>query len=162
MLLTELQSLGEQPDSSIVVRLPYLNAICSETLRIYPITPIPGPRITKTAMSIGGYEFEPETYLSPCIYLVHRRPDLCPEPEQFKPTRFLERQFSPYEYFPFGGSNRRCIGAAFALYEMKLVLATILSRYQLELREQKSVMPTRRGLTIAPKGGVKMVVCDRR
>ncbi len=162
MLLTELQSLGDKPDSSSVVRLPYLNAICSETLRIYPITPIPGPRITKTAMSIGGYEFEPETYLSPCIYLVHRRPDLYPEPEQFKPARFLERQFSPYEYFPFGGSNRRCIGAAFALYEMKLVLATILSRYQLELREQKPVMPTRRGLTIAPKGGVKMVVCAHR
>ena len=158
MLLKELQSLGSDPDPSSIVHLPYLNAVICETLRIYPVAPITGVRIAKTAIQIGEYEFEPETYLTPCVYLVHHREDLYPEPQQFKPERFLERQFSPYEYIPFGGSNRRCIGAAFAMYEMKLVLATLLSRYQLELMEDKPVVPNRRGVTMAPKGGVKMVV----
>ena len=91
---------------------------------------------------------------------MHRREDLYPEPQQFKPERFLERQFSPYEYFPFGGSNRRCIGAAFAMYEMKLVLATLLRRYHIEFRERHPVVPTRRGFTIAPKGGVKIAISE--
>lgn len=156
-LLTELASLEKQPDLGAIVRLPYLNAICYETLRIYPIALITLPRILKVPMEIGGYQFEPESLLAPCIYLVHQRPDLYPEPTTFRPERFLERQFSPYEYFPFGGSNRRCIGAAFALYEMKLVLATLLTRYELTLAETKPVVPIRRGVTTAPKGGVKLI-----
>lgn len=80
----------------------------------------------------------------------------------FKPERFLERQFSPYEYLPFGGGSRRCIGLALAQFEMKLVLATILSRYQLALADQRPVRPQRRGVTLAPAGGVKMMVKGHR
>ena len=75
----------------------------------------------------------------------------------FKPERFLKRQFSPYEYLPFGGGNCRCLGMAFAQYEMKLVLATILSRFQLSLISKHPVRPVRRGLTLAPPGGMQMV-----
>uniref|UniRef100_A0ACD5GY29 Cytochrome P450 n=1 Tax=Desertifilum tharense IPPAS B-1220 TaxID=1781255 RepID=A0ACD5GY29_9CYAN len=75
-----------------------------------------------------------------------------PEPKQFKPERFLERQFSPYEYLPFGGSNRRCIGAAFALFEMKLALAEILANFELTLASDRPVVPIRRGITMASKG----------
>ncbi|HEY9663677.1 MAG TPA: cytochrome P450, partial [Allocoleopsis sp.] len=82
---------------------------------------------------------------------------LYPEPDRFNPNRFLERQFSAYEYFPFGGSDRRCIGAAFALFEIKLVLATILSQQDLTLVDQASVKPIRRGVTIAPKGAIHFV-----
>lgn len=156
-LLAELESLGEQPDLGAITRLPYLNAVCCETLRIYPIALITSPRILKTQFELGGYQFEPEAILVPCIYLVHQRPDLYPDPKIFKPERFLERQFSPYEYLPFGGSNRRCIGSAFALYEMKLVLATLLTRYELLLAESKPVVPIRRGVTTAPKGGIKLI-----
>ncbi|MBD3562134.1 cytochrome P450, partial [Planktothrix sp. FACHB-1355] len=78
-----------------------------------------------------------------------------------KPERFLERQFSPYEYFPFGGGNRRCLGIALAPFEMKLVLGTILSRWQLALADKRPVRPIRRGFTLGPSGGVRMVVCDR-
>jgi cytochrome P450 len=109
-------------------------------------------------MTIAGYNIAPETHLAASIYLVHRRPDLYPDPEQFKPERFLERQFSPYEFFPFGGGNRRCIGAAFAMYEMKLVLATLMQRYEFEVRERRAVVPIRRGVTFAPKGGVQIAV----
>lgn len=161
-LLAELESLGEQPDLGEIARLPYLNAVCCETLRIYPIALITSPRILKTSFEVGGYQFEPESVLVPCIYLVHQRPDLYPDPQTFKPERFLERQFSPYEYLPFGGSSRRCIGAAFALYEMKLVLATLLTRYELSLAESKPVVPIRRGVTTAPKGGVKLISKGQR
>jgi unspecific monooxygenase len=161
-LLEELDTLGHNPDPSAITRLPYLNAVCSETLRIYPIVLVGTPRIAKSPIQIMGYEFEPNTVLTPCIYSLHRREDLYPEPKQFKPERFLERQFSPYEYLPFGGGNRRCIGAAFALYQMKLVLATVLSRFDLALADNRPVKPVRRGVTMTPAGGVKMVVKGRR
>jgi cytochrome P450 len=161
-LLQELEACGNELNPHTVAKLPYLNAICSETLRIYPIALFTFPRITKASIKLMGYEFDPGTVLSTCIYLTHQRADLYPEPKQFKPERFLERQFSPYEYFPFGGSNRRCIGMAFALYEMKLVLATILSRLQLSLVDSCPIQPARRGLTMAPRGGVQMVVTGER
>ncbi len=128
-LLGELDSLGDEPDKSAIARLPYLNAVCSETLRIYPIAILAFPRIVKSPLQVMGYEFEPGTMLAPCIYLTHRREDLYPQAEQFKPERFLERQFSPYEYLPFGGGNRRCIGAAFALFE--LTSSPVKSEYRL-------------------------------
>jgi cytochrome P450 len=104
------------------------------------------------------YSFDPGMILCPSIYLVHQREDLYPEPKQFKPERFLERQFSPYEYLPFGGGNRRCIGAAFALSQMKLVLATVLSHYKLELVDQRQQKPARRGVNFSPAGQMKMRV----
>jgi len=95
----------------------------------------------------------------PCIYLAHRSPETYPQPEQFLPERFLQKKFSPFEYLPFGGGSRGCIGAAFSMYEMKLVLATVLSRFELGLVSQRLVYPVRRGITIVPSdNGVKMVV----
>ena len=109
-----------------------------------------------------GYQFEPGTTLLISVYLTHHREDIYPEPKRFKPERFLERQFSPYEYLPFGGGNRLCIGMAFAQYEMKLVLATILSRYDLTLADNRPVKPARRGFTVAPSSSMRMVVTQRR
>ncbi|MCU0523961.1 MAG: cytochrome P450 [Elainella sp. Prado103] len=155
-LLSELASWDPETDPSAITKLPYLNAVCCETLRIYPVGFIAQIRIAQAAVEIGGYPFKSYDMLIPCIYLVHHRPDLYPEPKQFRPERFLERQFSPYEYLPFGGSNRRCIGAAFALFEMKLVLATILRQHRLELLESRPMQPIRRGVTIAPNRQLKM------
>ncbi len=122
--------------------LLYLNAVCQETLRIYRITVFTFARVLRVPMEPTGYQFEAGTLLSPCMYLTHNRPDLYPEPKQFRPERFLERQFSPYEYFPFGGSNRRYIGIAFAQYEMQLLLATVLRCFQLKLANQRPVRQT--------------------
>ncbi|MEO0970942.1 MAG: cytochrome P450, partial [Cyanobacteria bacterium J06639_18] len=77
---------------------------------------------------------------------------------KFKPERFLERKFSPYEYLPFGGGSRRCLGSAFAMFEMKLVLVTILSKYSLKLAQKRPVKAVRRGIVFTPSGGVRLTV----
>ncbi|HEY9672880.1 MAG TPA: cytochrome P450 [Waterburya sp.] len=161
-LVDELDRLGDNPEPMAIARLSYLSAVCSETLRIYPIVPFAFLRMTKSPMQIMGHHFDANTQLAACIYLTHHQEDLYPEPSQFKPERFIERQFSPYEYLPFGGGNRRCIGFALAQLEMKLVLATILSHCRLALADSKPVKPARRGLTIAPSGGVQMVLQGQR
>lgn len=161
-LRQEIDTLGENPDPTAIFKLPYLSAVCSETLRIYPVAMLTFPRLVKSPFKLMGYEFDPGTVLFGCIYLVHQRPELYPEPHLFKPERFLERQFSPYEFLPFGGGNRRCLGLALAQFEMKLILATIISRWQLALANNQPVRPVRRGVTLAPAGGVQMVVKNER
>jgi cytochrome P450 len=145
-------------DPMEVVRLPYLSAICSETLRIYPVAFTAFTRILQAPMDLGGYRLTAGTYLSIPIYNVHQRQDIYPNPKQFNPDRFLDRQYSPYEYIPFGGANRRCLGSAFALFEMKIVLATVVANYPLELNETKPLLPVRRGAIFAPAGGVRLKV----
>ncbi|MBE9212432.1 cytochrome P450 [Plectonema cf. radiosum LEGE 06105] len=156
-LLKELNNLSENPEPSLVAKLPYLTAVCQETLRIYPIAMNAFPRIVVNPIEIGGYKLPKHTWIIPAIYLAHHREEVYPESKQFKPERFIERQFSPYEFFPFGGGNRRCIGSAFAMYEMKLVLATILSQYELSRIDKRPVKPVRRGLTLATPAGMKMI-----
>jgi cytochrome P450 len=157
-LLKEINTLSDPSDPMAVARLPYLNAVCSETLRIYPVAMLTLPRVAKSSVKLMGYEFEPETMIVGCIYLTHHREDIYPEPKCFKPERFLERQFSSFEFLPFGGSNRRCIGAAFAMFEMKLVLATILSHWGLAMVDTRPVRPVRRGVTLGPPSGMQMVL----
>ncbi|MDJ0618861.1 MAG: cytochrome P450 [Calothrix sp. MO_192.B10] len=161
-LLRELDSLGDSPEPMNIFKLPYLTAVCNETLRIYPVAMLTVPREVKEPVELMGYQLEPGTRVYGCIYLTHRREDLYPQPKEFKPERFLDRQYTPYEFFPFGGGARRCIGEALAIFEMKLVLATILGNYQLELVDNLPVKPQRRGVTIAPAGGVNMVLKERR
>ncbi|TAF58655.1 MAG: cytochrome P450 [Oscillatoriales cyanobacterium] len=127
----------------------------------YWIHSLPSVR-QKLLQELMGHQLEPGTVVFGSIYLTHRREDLYPEPLQFKPERFLERQFSPYEYLPFGGGSRRCIGLALAQLEMKLVLATILRDFDLTLAEKGPVQAKRRGVTLGPAGGVRMALVGRR
>ncbi|MGD1804575.1 cytochrome P450 [Dapis sp. BLCC M126] len=157
-LRAELATISNNSDKVAITKLPYLSAVCQETLRIYPIAMNAFPRVVQKPVEIMGYQLEPGMVAIVPIYLTHHREDIYPEPKQFKPERFLERQFSPYEYLPFGGGSRRCIGSAFALFEMKLVLATILSQYELKLVSNRSMKPVRRGLTMALPGNMRMVV----
>jgi unspecific monooxygenase len=162
-LLEELDTLDDSPDPMAISRLPYLTAVCSETLRIYPVSSLNFPHLVREPIELMGYPLAPGTKVVVCIYLTHHRQDLYPEPDRFKPERFLGRQFSLYEYFPFGGGSRRCLGAALAQLEMKLVLATILSRYQLALSDNYIVHPQNRlSVILAPAGGVKMVLRGER
>lgn len=148
-LLEEFRTVDPN-DHAGFSRLPYLNAVCSETLRIYPVGMLTFPRVATSTIDVMGYSLKPGTVVLGAIYLTHRREEIYPEPEQFRPERFLERRFSAYEYLPFGGGARRCIGMAFAQFEMKLVIRRILSSVELALTENRPVRPTRRGLTAGP------------
>lgn len=160
-LIVELNHLGKSPEPTNIVQLPYLTAVCHETLRLFPVAILTVPREVKEPVELMGYQLEPGIRLYGCIYLTHQRPDLYPEPKLFQPERFLERQFSPYEFIPFGGGARRCIGEALALFEMKLVLATMLSHYRLAMADQSPEHPQRRGVTFAPARGVQMVLKEK-
>ncbi len=161
-LLQEIDSLGKNPDPIEISRLPYLTAVCQETLRLYPIVPIAFGRIANQDLEIMGRYFESGTTFVPCIYLTHHREDLYPNSKQFKPERFLERNYTPYEFIPFGGGVRLCLGYALAMLEMKLVIASILSKYNLELADRKPIKPMRRGGTVAPSNGVPLVLTSFR
>ena len=154
--MNELDTLGQSPDPVAITQLPYLTAVCNETLRLYPITNLTVPREVTTPMTLMGYNLQPGTRLYGAIYLTHHRPELYPDSKSFKPERFLERQFSSYEFLPFGGGIRRCIGEVLAQFEMKLVLATLVSRYQLEWVGKTPETAKRRGVTLAPGNGVEM------
>ncbi|MGD1717760.1 cytochrome P450 [Dapis sp. BLCC M172] len=157
-LMQELATVEADTDPMTIFRLPYLTAVCQETLRIYPPVMSTFLRQTKKTVELNGYQLETGTNLHGSIYLTHHREDLYPEPKKFKPERFLERQFSPYEYLPFGGGQRRCIGTALANFEMRLVLATLLSNFEMELADNQPVKPQRRGFTLGTSTGVKMLM----
>ncbi|MCC5896802.1 MAG: cytochrome P450 [Phormidium sp. BM_Day4_Bin.17] len=156
-LIEDVSALGETPDPMAVFKLPYLTAVCNETLRIYPVALVTFPRIAKEPFQVGDYQFPAESVLAPCIYLTHHREDIFPDSYSFKPERFLERQYSPYEFYPFGGGNRRCLGMALAMYELKLALATLVTEHDFSLPPQPPVKPVRRGITLAPSAGLSLV-----
>jgi cytochrome P450 family 110 len=162
-LQQELSNLEKKAQPEAITQLPYLTAVCQESLRVHPIALICTPRMVRDTLQIAGEKFNPGEIVVPCIYLAHRRVETYPQPEKFQPERFLQHKFSPFEYLPFGGGSRGCIGAAFSLYEMKLVIATVLSQYELELSNSRPVHPVRRGITIVPsENGMQVVVKAKR
>lgn len=161
-LRQELDAIGPA-DPMTLAQQPYLTAVCKEALRIYPIALIAQPRRVKQPVALEGYEFGPGSVLIPCIYLAHRRSATYPHPLEFQPDRFLQEKLSPYEYFPFGGGNRSCIGMALAMYEMKLVLATLLQCYEFRAVQSLSpAFPTRRGITFVPPQPFRLRALKKR
>lgn len=140
--------------------LPYLDAVVKETLRIHPVIPVVSRKLGR-ATRIAGLDLPEGVHVVPCIYLTHHRKDLYPKPDSFLPERFLERRFTPFEYLPFGGGIRRCIGMGFGQAEMKIVLSTVLRRYRLKLEEGTVVRPVRRSVVIGPSGGTRVTVLER-
>lgn len=135
-------------DADRLGRLPLLDATIRESLRLHPVVPFVVRRLTRP-FTAGGVEYPPGTHLAPCMLLAHRDPELYDDPLSFRPERFLDGRPDPYRWYPFGGGARRCIGMSFALFEMRVVLATILSARRLELRRER-VRVRRHGLLLAP------------
>jgi cytochrome P450 len=155
-----LQRLVDELDGGAdPTRAEYLDAVIKETLRLRPIVP-DVVREVCAPFRLGGYDLPLGSFVTPFIYAVHRRPDLYPEPERFRPERFLGAKVDPYTWFPFGGGARRCLGMAFALYEMKVVLGAVLARVRVR-RAGPPVRVVRRTLTFAPSGGTQVVI-ERR
>jgi cytochrome P450 len=111
--------------------------------------------------TFGNVELPANTFVAPAIYLVHQRPSLYPEPARFRPERFLDTKIVPWEWLPFGGGMRKCIGAAFAMYEMKMALASMLPRVEMRLASER-IKAVRRGVTMAPSKGLPVVVTAKR
>jgi cytochrome P450 family 110 len=155
-LAEELGALPPGPlDPEAVVRLPYLDAVCSETLRIDPVAPLIG-RTLRQPLTLLGHELPAGVSVGIAIVNVHRRPDLYPQPDRFLPQRFLDRSYTPFEYLPFGGGARRCLGAAFAIYEMKLVLASVLRHHTLRPVSDAPVRAALRNTTAGPARDIEM------
>jgi cytochrome P450 len=138
----------------------YLDAVCKETLRLRPILLLVLRRLTEP-MEIGGRVLPAGVNVAPCIYLVHRRPDVYPDPLAFRPERFLERPAGTYTWIPFGGGVRRCLGASFALFEMKVVLRELVTRLDLRAAAEGSERPVRRAITFVPERGAELVATAR-
>lgn len=161
-LLAELDSLDGETDPMTIAKQPYLTAVCQETLRRNPVAMLTFPRVAQEPVEILGYQFEAGTIFMGCMYLTLQRDDLYPNPKAFRPERFLEKKYSPYEFIPFGNGARRCVGEALALYEMKLAIATAMMNYQMELADSRSEVPRRRGVTLAPSRGVSLRMIGKR
>ena len=149
--------IGDGPiQTEHVSELEYLDATIKETARLNPIVPAV-VRYLEQPTQIGAYEIPADCVAAPCIYLTHRRPELWPEPETFNPERFVGKRVDPYTFFPFGGGVRHCLGAAFATYEMKIVLAQILSRVSLRPVPGHTVRVVRRSIMFAPSEGMPVI-----
>ncbi len=135
----------------------YLEAVCHETLRLRPVLPLVVRKL-KEPMRIAGHDLPAGAKVAPCITLVHRRPDLYPDPLTFRPERFLGVKPGTYTWIPFGGGVRRCLGAAFALLEMQTVLRAVAGRTELRAPDPASEHTMRRSITFAPSRGAEVVL----
>jgi cytochrome P450 len=132
----------------------YLDAVVRETLRLRPVLGLIARR-TRRLFQLGPYAVPAGTWLAPSIFLAHRRADVYPDPEAFRPERFLGRKFSPWEWLPFGGGSRRCIGMAFSLVSLQVMLATLLRERRL-VGDSKPAAIVHRGIALVPAGGVPL------
>jgi cytochrome P450 family 135 len=139
----------------------YLDAVIEETLRVRPVVPFIGRELREPS-ELGGYELPAGTVVMPAIYLAHTRPDVYPDPYEFRPERFLDDGPDTFSWVPFGGGTRRCIGAAFAEFEMRVVLETILRRATLRPASDGPERMVRRNVTLSPRGGTPAVLEERR
>jgi cytochrome P450 len=160
-LHAELDALPADPEPDLLARLPYLEAVVQETLRLHPVVPI-ATRLLAVPFQLKGYTLPAGVSVGVATGLVHYREDLYPEPTRFHPDRFIGRTFGPAEYFPFGGGVRRCLGAAFATYELKIVLATLLRSLRLRLVSQREVRPAMRAAGVGPGRPVEVEITERR
>ena len=134
-------------------RFALIDATVRETLRSRPVLPVFMREVQKP-VQVGGYDFQPGMLVGGATMALHRRPDLYPEPEEFRPERFLgDAVPSTYEWTPFGGGVRRCLGASFALLEMRIVLAALLADRRLEPVRDRPEVQRRRSVVITPSEG---------
>jgi cytochrome P450 len=157
------QELDKGTDGSpaTLTQLPYLKGIVQETLRLNPIV-TEVVRLLAKPLQLGDYLLPAGLAVAPVAALAHYNPTTYPEPDQFCPERFLERSFSPFEFLPFGGGHRRCVGAAFATYELAIVIGTLFREFQFEMLENKVVGPKRRNVTVGPSSAIPMRTLERR
>jgi cytochrome P450 len=157
-LREHVDAFGTNPDPTAVVKDPYLGAVCSEALRLHTIlTEV--ARVTRDPRELLGYRVPAGSAVGVAICAIHHDPQLYSQPQRFMPERFLDRSYGPHEFLPFGGGHRRCLGAALANFQMRVVLATVVRDWQLEaLRDDRDA---RHNIGMGPKHGIRMRVLER-
>jgi cytochrome P450 len=160
LLLRHRQALDRLRDSLEAGEEDYLRATITETLRLRPVVPLAGRRLNKELIA-GDLRLPPGTDVTPAIWLIHTRADVYPEPFAFRPERFLENGPDTYSWVPFGGSVRRCIGGAFAEFEMRIVLREVLTRCELVKADPMPERVARRNVTLSPKAGTRVLLSAR-
>jgi cytochrome P450 len=159
LLARHPDELSRLEDSVAAGEEEYLDAVIKETLRLRPVIALVLRKLVEP-MEIGGRLLPAGVSVAPSIYLVHRRPDIYPEPERFRPERFLEQPAGTYTWIPFGGGVRRCLGGAFAEFEMAVVLRELIGRRRLQSvgDPEHSVRST---ITNVPNRGAEVLVVPR-
>jgi cytochrome P450 len=140
--------------------LPYLGAVIQESMRLAPIA-VGVARRLKRDLELDGHALKAGTILIPSNYLAQRDPRRWERPLEFDPTRFLDKKVDMAAHFPFGLGIWRCLGAAFADYEMRVVLSLLINRYDVELAKDERAQPFLKGITIAPKSGLRVRLVER-
>jgi cytochrome P450 len=138
----------------------YLDAVVKETLRVRPVVVDVARKLTRD-VELGSWRLPAGTLVLPAIAAIHVRPDLYPEPQEFRPERFLDGGAESYAWIPFGGGVRRCIGAAFAQVEMRVVLREVLRRVRLRAASGRAERPKVQHVTVVPNRGCRVVVEER-
>jgi cytochrome P450 len=136
----------------------YLTATIHEVLRRRPVLPNSAPRLVVQPIEVGGWDYPVGACLVPNAYLVHHDPEIYPEPYAFRPERFLDQKPGTYSWIPFGGGRRRCLGASFAILEMKLVFRSVLRSCELRPSGNGFEVARRRNITIRPGEGAVAVL----
>jgi len=135
----------------------YLTATIQETLRLRPVISIVIRRLTEP-VEIGGYELPAGVSVTPSVYLIHRNPEIYPNPDAFEPERFLDNPPGTYTWIPFGGGVRRCLGAAFAQFEMAVVLRELVKRRRIRPADPRPERVFRRAITETPRHNARVVL----
>lgn len=156
-LLSELHSLPVDASIDHITKLPYLTAVCQEALRIHPVVPII-LRTVKQPFEFRGKSLIPGDTIGLSITLLHSNEAIWKQPHIFNPERFINQTFSQYEFAPFGGGVRRCLGAAFALYEIKIMLAVIMLNIKLEIKPKKNISPHLYGMIMKPRKSIYGII----
>jgi len=160
LLLRHPRELARLRESLEAGEDDYLRATISESLRLRPVVPLAGRRLA-TELVADGLTLPAGTDVTPAIWLAHTRADAYPEPFAFRPERFLEDAPDTYAWVPFGGGVRRCLGAAFAEFEMRIVLREVLTRCELHKADPRPEKIGRRNITLSPKAGTPIVLTAR-
>jgi len=151
----KLDDLGPDPSPDLLSKVPYLQAVCDETLRLHPPLPMVSRKLTRD-FELCGYMLPRGISIGVASYMAHHREEVFERPTRFEPERFVDKKYSPFEYYPWGGGARRCLGAAFAAYELQISLATLLLHGQYVLEEPRAVKHEFRVGVYGPEGGIKL------
>ena len=160
-LQSELAAQGPTPEPDATAQLPFLEAVCNESLRLRPGVALVSRKL-QAPMLIKGAEVPAGATVGAQVLWAHFNPVIFPDPQQFRPERFLERSYTPVEFMPFGGGIRRCIGAALAMYQMKLMLSTLLTTFDLAPANQQPIRYAQGAGSLEPMTPIKLLVRSRR